>query len=94
MKYDCFGCKYAPYNRQNTLCTKCGKYVLSEDGEGTVYVYTNWIPKEEIECEAEKNLNDWMKYYEKIEKATDEVGITLEQGIKFLEVLYRNDHNN
>jgi len=44
MKYSCYGCKHAPYKRDYP-CTTCGKYALSEDGESTVYVYTNWISK-------------------------------------------------
>ncbi|KEI95107.1 hypothetical protein N496_19315 (plasmid) [Clostridium botulinum A2B3 87] len=44
MKYSCYGCKHAPYKRDYP-CTTCGKYVVSEDGESTVYVYTNWMPK-------------------------------------------------
>lgn len=44
MKYSCYGCKYAPYKRDYP-CTTCGNYVLSEDGESTVYVYNHWRPK-------------------------------------------------
>ncbi|WP_097026161.1 hypothetical protein [Clostridium peptidivorans] len=46
MKYSCIECKYSPYNRENTICTRCGNYVLSKDCDGTVYAYTNWTPKE------------------------------------------------
>lgn len=47
MKYDCFGCKHAPY-KKDYPCTTCGNYVLAEDGEGTVYVYTKWTPEENV----------------------------------------------
>ncbi|WP_175412879.1 hypothetical protein [Clostridium sp. AWRP] len=44
--YTCHGCKYTPYKRDYP-CTNCGKYVLAPDGEDTIYVYTNWAPKED-----------------------------------------------
>jgi len=45
MKYSCYKCKHAPYKREYP-CTSCGKYVLSEDGEGTVFVQDKWEPTE------------------------------------------------
>lgn len=47
MKYSCNGCKYSPYNVKNYQCVSCGKYVLSEDGDGSVYIYNNWTAKED-----------------------------------------------
>lgn len=62
MKYSCYGCKYQSKNGDYP-CTTCGKYVLSEDGESTVYVYNNWAPKEILEKDKihsydYKDLND------------------------------------
>lgn len=60
MKYSCLGCKHAPYKRENVLCTRCGKYVPSEDGDSTVYIHANWTPKEVVTmceyCQEKKNL--------------------------------------
>lgn len=44
-KYSCYGCKYSPAKRVYP-CTTCGTYVLAEDGEGTVFIYNKWTPKD------------------------------------------------
>lgn len=46
MKYSCYGCRYKENNGKYP-CTTCGKYVLSPDGEGTVFIYNNWTSDED-----------------------------------------------
>lgn len=48
--------------------------------------------EKEIERKAQENLKQWNEYLSKIDKASEQAGITLEQGMNFLERLYENEH--
>lgn len=39
----------------------------------------------EVEIKAEENLKKWQEWLGKVQKASDEAGITLEQGLKFID---------
>jgi len=45
------------------------------------------MTSEEISIQAQKNSDEWSKIVAKIEKASKSIGITKEQGIKFVDVL-------
>jgi len=42
LKYSCYGCKHLPHDE---ICKRCGNYILSPDGEGTVFIKDKWESK-------------------------------------------------
>ncbi|MBV4417183.1 hypothetical protein [Clostridium tyrobutyricum] len=54
MHFTCYGCKHVPYKREYP-CTSCGKYILSEDGESTFYIRTNW-EYEKVSCKNQSSI--------------------------------------
>lgn len=81
---------------------KCCLYVNIEEGkiscgvdgdeiseDCTNYIYTE-IPYElrekEISARAEENLRKWKEHFDRVDKASEEAGITREQGMKFLDI--------
>jgi hypothetical protein len=49
--------------------------------------------EKEVERKAQENLRQFKEWMGKVNKACEQSGITLEQGISFLDSLYKNDHS-
>jgi len=83
-------CKHCLYATIRDESIECGlDWLDKKQGEDCQdYVQTDTpmdLRELEIERKAEENLRKWNKYIETVKKASDEAGITLEQGLKFID---------
>lgn len=93
-QFKCLACGEEPTNYTNgiAICRNC--YIENNTHPMWGGIKNNTIEDNEknIEQKAHDNYNTWKEWWDKADVASKQAGITLEQGISFLDNLYKN-HN-
>ena len=85
-KMICESCLYVNIEDEKMSCGLDGDEI-SVDCTNYVYTETPYeLREKEISERVEENLKKWKEYFDRVDKASEEVGITREQGMKLLDI--------